>query len=224
MNIVAITGSGISAPSGIKTYRDAGSGWDEYADGIAHAKQYGNHLPELWNHWTHFVRNVSKAVPNDAHTALTRHKAGIVTQNIDGLHDAAGSENILALHGDIHTTRCLRCYTSQPTPLSPDPICNKCGSDRVRPDIVLFGEKLSAKKVRAAERLVLNADVVLVVGTSGVVYPVRGMIDNALEMGKRTYLFDMKPWFDEDRFTDVILGNCADTLPKFLNALRLNSP
>lgn len=220
LNITAITGSGISAPSGIRTYRDKDSGWDEYANGIAHASKYGNYLPQLWKGWTTMARQFAASEPNVAHRRLAAAKVNVITQNVDGLHSVAGSENVIELHGDMRTMRCLRCRKTMPIDLSTDsPTCQHCGSARVRVNTVLFGENLSQKKVRAAQELILNSDLVLVIGTSGVVHPARNLIDTALDAeGVHTVLFNYEPWprDDEKRFNEVFHGNCAVTVPEYL--------
>lgn len=218
MKIVAITGSGISAASGIPTYRTAGSGWDEYAKGKAHAKRYGNHLPELWTHWTAMGRAIAHADPNPAHTALAEANAFIITQNVDGLHQKAGSESVVELHGDMRTMRCLRCKKSSDLDLSTEsPTCKNCGSSRVRTNAVLFGENILKRHFVAAETAVKESDLVIVAGTSGVVFPTRTLIDTALESKARTVLFDIDPWADTQGFTDVIVGKVEETLPVFLS-------
>lgn len=217
MKITAITGSGISAASGIKTYRAAGSGWDEYANGIAHARSYGNHLPKLWKHWTEVARIIDAAEPNDAHLALAEVNAGIVTQNVDRLHQRAGSEDVIELHGDMATMRCLRCRQATPCDLTTDsPICSNCGSSRVRANVVLFGERLLSRDVKTAERMIRDADVVLVIGTSGEVYPTRGFINDAVDRKQRVVLFDIEPWKDSPEFSEVVLGSSESTVREFL--------
>jgi len=217
VKITAITGSGISAASGIKTYRAAGAGWDEYANGIAHARSYGNHLPKLWRHWTEMARIIGAAKPNDAHLALAEAGAGIVTQNVDRLHQRAGSKDVIELHGDMATMRCLRCRKTMPCDLTTDsPICANCGSVRVRANVVLFGERLLSRDVKTAERMIRDADMVLVIGTSGEVYPTRGFINDAAERKQRVILFDIEPWKDSPGFSDVILGPSENTVREFL--------
>lgn len=216
MKIVAITGSGISSASGIPTYRSAGSGWDEYAHGIAHAKRYGNHLPELWRHWTAMGRNIAAAEPNSAHIALAQKNAFIITQNVDGLHQRAGSQDVVELHGDMRTMRCLRCRVVSDLDLTTEsPVCKKCGSPRVRTNAVLFGEKLLKRNYVAAETAVREADLVIVAGSSGTVFPTRGLVNEALARKQHTVLFDIEPWADCDEFSEVILGPVATTLPQF---------
>lgn len=229
MNIVALTGSGVSAGSGVPTYRSKGSGWDEYAHGIAHAKRYGNHLPELWIHWTKMARLIDSSQPNLAHIALAAAGAKIVTQNVDGLHQKAGSTDVIELHGDMRTMRCLRCKKTMDCDLSTEsPACCFCGSARVRTNAVLFGEQLLARNVKTAHRWASEADAILIIGTSGSVYPARGFLDESLARKKHTVLFDIAEWSDKPNFSEVVLGPAEKTLPvylwHYLSNSRLSTP
>jgi NAD-dependent deacetylase len=218
MKITAITGSGVSAASNIPTYRSAGSGWDNYANGIAHYTRYGNHLPEVWKHWTKMGRLIEAAEPNASHLALAKHEVFIITQNVDGLHTKAGSKDVIELHGDMRTMRCLRCKKHAPCDLSTEsPVCPHCGSSRVRSNAVLFGEQLSRKKVDAAMSAINASDLVIVAGTSGTVWPARGFVEHAVLTGRETVLFDMEAWPDAPDFSGVSLGPCEENLPEYLD-------
>lgn len=213
--IVALTGSGISVASGLKTYR-SDSGWDEYANGIAHATRYGNHLPELWVHWTSMARTISSAQPNLAHIALSAVEANIVTQNVDGLHQRAGSESVIELHGDMRSMRCLRCKKTMDCDLTTEsPTCQYCGSTRVRTNAVLFGEHLLQRNVKTALEWTRKADLVLIIGTSGMVHPARSILDSVAP-GTRTVLFDIAEWPDRPDFSEIVLGPAEVTLPPYL--------
>jgi NAD-dependent deacetylase len=221
MNVVALTGSGISASSGIKTYR-SDPGWDKYANGIAHATRYGNHLPELWSHWTEMSRAISSAEPNLAHIALAAAGAKIITQNVDGLHQRAGSADVVELHGNMRTMRCLRCKKTMDCDLSTDlPACSNCGSARVRTNAVLFGERLLRRNVDLAHNWVKSASesVLLVIGTSGLVYPARKFTDDAISRGTKTVLFDISEWPDNPGFSEVVLGPAEETVPAYLSGI-----
>lgn len=224
MKIVAITGSGISSASGIAPYRED-AGWDSYAQGIAHYSRYGNHLPKLWEHWTAMAQTIEDANPNPAHIVLAEVGAQIITQNVDGLHTRAGSEEVIELHGNMYSMRCLRCKKTMPCDTSTvTPTCHYCGSSRVRTNAVLFGEPLLKRNVVQAEKMIMSADVILVVGTSGMVYPARNLINMALERSKdnacHTALFDREPWPDSPAFQEVVLGSAENTLPAYLKNLR----
>lgn len=217
MKIVAVTGSGISAASGVPTYRSSGSGWDEYANGIAHATRYGNHLPELWGHWTKMGRLINSVEPNATHIALAASGANIITQNVDGLHQRAGSENVIELHGDMRTMRCLRCRKTMDCDLSTEsPTCQYCGSARVRTNAVLFGERLLRRNIDLAQRWTRGADLLLVIGTSGAVHPTRSIVNNCVDRESKTVLFDISEWPDNPGFSEVVLGPAEETVPAYL--------
>ena len=217
MKITAITGSGISAASNIPTYRAAGSGWDEYAQGKAHYRSYGNHLPELWKHWTAMGRLIEAAEPNPAHLALAQHDVFVITQNVDGLHQKAGSQEVVEFHGDMRSMRCIRCRKTSPLDLSTEtPECAHCGSHRVRTNAILFGESIRKKTFNHCMKRISDSDLVLVAGTSGMVWPARGFVEHATFQGIETVLFDIEEWEDTPNFSEVILGPCEETLPEYL--------
>lgn len=225
MNVVALTGSGISSASGVPTYRSKGSGWDEYANGIAHATRYGNYLPQLWKHWTHMGRLINSAEPNLAHVALAATGVKIITQNVDGLHQKAGSTEVIELHGNMRTMRCLRCKKTMDCDLSTDsPVCAFCGSARVRTNGVLFGEQLLSRNVKTAMSWINRADIVFSIGNSGSVQPARSLLDLAIEHHEiKTVLFDIAEWPDKPQFSEVVLGLAEETLPVYLWNLWLNN-
>jgi NAD-dependent deacetylase len=218
MNVLTtITGSGVSAGSGIATYRSSPA-WNKYANGIAHATRYGNHLPELWRHWTAMARTINSAEPNAAHTALAAAGAKVITQNVDGLHQRAGSEDVIELHGNMKTMRCLRCKKTMDCDLATDsPACEYCGSVRVRTNAVLFGERLLRQNIDLARSWVRSASVLLVIGTSGEVQPTRSIIDEAIKRGTaKIVLFDISEWSDDPGFNEVVLGPAEKTVPAYL--------
>lgn len=220
MKITAITGSGVSAASNIPTYRSAGSGWDDYAQGIAHYRSYGNHLPELWKHWTTMGRLIEAAEPNPAHLALAQHDVFVITQNVDGLHQAAGSKEVIELHGDMRSMRCIRCKKPAPLDLSTEsPVCPHCGSSRVRTNAVLFGEPIPKRTVTACMDAINSSDLLIVAGTSGAVWPARGFVEHAILRGIDTVLFDLEEWDDAPEFSGISLGPCEVNLPEYLEWL-----
>lgn len=223
MKLFVITGAGISAPSGIPTYREEGSGWvDGEMERMSHAAQYGNHLPVLWKHWDSLRRLSNDAQPNEAHLLLAEFESKgfitqILTQNVDGLHQRAGSTRVLEAHGSIHRARCLR-HGKPVFPLTEDlftpehsePTCPQCGGRKVRPDVVLFGEKLPVGIMSDALQALGGADWIVVVGSSGFVHPVAGLPEMAAQLGKKTALINTTPWADESVF-DLVLHTDAAT-------------
>jgi NAD-dependent deacetylase len=189
--VVALTGSGISAESGVPTFRDAQTGlWARYdpqelATGEAFARD-----PDLVWSWYAWRRElVRKAGPNAGHFALAElerlvPRFALVTQNVDGLHGRAGSRNVVELHGNILRTRC----SAEGLPFEPDgeaertPVCPNCGAP-LRPDVVWFGEMLPEAEILAASEAARGCDLFLSVGTSGFVYPAAGLPRQARAAG-----------------------------------------
>ena len=189
--IGALTGAGVSAESGIPTFRGAGGLWRQRkAEELATPGGFARDPKLVWE-WYDWRRGlIADAEPNAGHRALVELEARkiqftLITQNVDGLHDRAGSRNILKLHGDIWTVRCTACGAERlerraPLPNIP-PRCS-CGAME-RPGVVWFGEGLPDKVWTAAQRAAAAAEVFLVVGTSAVVYPAAGLAHLAKSAG-----------------------------------------
>jgi NAD-dependent protein deacetylase/lipoamidase len=178
-SIVVFTGAGVSADSGIPTFRGDGGLWRSYrAEDLATPSAFARNPLLVWE-WYEWRRSVVRAAqPNDAHKAIARlDDAVVVTQNVDGLHARAGSRHIIELHGNLFRARCVHDGTiheaSEPFGDLP-PKC-ACGA-LLRPDIVWFGETLPEGVFEQAIDAVTKADLLLVIGTSGVVYPAAGLI------------------------------------------------
>jgi len=220
--VAVLTGAGISAESGIPTFRGAGGLWRQYrAEDLATPEAFARDPRLVWE-WYDWRRGlIAAAQPNAGHVALAelerraRHFT-LITQNVDGLHDRAGSRNILKLHGDIWTVRCLGCGREQrdervPLPELP-PRCG-CGA-LLRPGVVWFGEMLPPGVWEAAEAAARKAGVFLVVGTSAVVYPAAGLAWTAKAAGAKVIEVNL----EETPFsahTDCSLrGRAGDLLPR----------
>jgi NAD-dependent deacetylase len=157
-SIVFFTGAGVSAESGIPTFRDAGGLWRNFrAEELATPEAFARN-PELVLEWYEWRRGLIRAAePNAAHRAIARlDDAIVVTQNVDGLHTCAGSRDVIELHGNIFRQRRAGAY--------------------MRPDVVWFGEMLPADAVERAADAIRRADLLVVIGTSGVVYPAAGLV------------------------------------------------
>ena len=186
--VVALTGAGISAESGIPTFRGAGGLWRMFrAEDLATPEAFARDPQLVWEWYDWRRQLIAKAHPNPGHAALaefsrTHREFRLVTQNVDGLHERAGSENVIKLHGDIWTLRCTRCpseWTDLTAPLKElPPRCGRCGA-MARPGVVWFGEGLPEAQWTAAQQAVNNADLVLVIGTSAAVYPAASLIPMA---------------------------------------------
>ena len=184
--VVFFTGAGMSKESGIPTFRDALDGiWENFGpEELATPEAFEanpSRVREFYEYRREFVR---KAKPNAGHAAIARMERifddlTVITQNVDCLHEAAGSTHVLSLHGEILSNRCNRgCPGTQPGSRT---VCPSCGSDTLRPNVVWFGEALDPGVLGAAVCAVAEADVLVVVGTSGVVYPAAGIVDRAIK-------------------------------------------
>jgi len=177
--VTVLTGAGISAESGIPTFRGSEGLWNNYTpEELATPDAFAQDPALVWR-WYDWRRSlVANARPNAAHTALValeqRHAVAVITQNVDGLHAQAGSRELIELHGNIWRVRCTRCATialNTEVPLSTvPPVCPRCGG-LVRPHIVWFGEAVDPYDHQRSIELIRTADVFLVIGTSGLVHP-----------------------------------------------------
>jgi NAD-dependent protein deacetylase/lipoamidase len=183
--IAVLTGAGISEESGIPTFRGSGGLWENYrAEELATPEAFARDPATVWR-WYEWRRSiVRKAEPNLAHIALSaledvlapRGSVTVITQNVDELHRRAGSQSLIELHGSIFRVRCVRDQEPRP---APDPFAEvpprcECGA-LLRPDVVWFGEPLPQHALAEAAERVSQADLLLIVGTSGLVYPAAGL-------------------------------------------------
>jgi len=191
--IAVLTGAGISAESGIPTFRDNNGLWRNFrAEDLATPQAFARDPKTVWE-WYNWRRSlIAQAEPNPGHRALVtleqnKPSLTLVTQNVDGLHARAGSKNLLLLHGDIWTLRCTRCGKSvqdhTPNLETLPPVC-PCGSIQ-RPGVVWFGESLPQDIWNKAEQAARAADLLLVIGTSAQVYPAAGLIHLAQHSGAK---------------------------------------
>lgn len=189
--IAVLTGAGISAESGVPTFRGAGGLWRNFRPEDLATPEAFRRDPKLVWEWYNWRREIiQNSQPNPGHKALARletQKAQftLITQNVDGLHDLAGHRHPLKIHGDIWEIRCTKCersWTSREVPLAEIPVRCSCGA-LARPGVIWFGEALPQGVWREAERAVESADLFLVVGTSAVVYPAANLIPLALSKG-----------------------------------------
>lgn len=181
-----LTGAGVSAESGIPTFRDAQTGlWAKF-DPAQLASQEGFRAdpPLVWRWYAWRRKLVADAAPNAGHLALARasrrfDRFALITQNVDGLHARAGSDEVIELHGNILRSKCfaecgVRYEDPAELPAGEPPRCPRCGS-WLRPDVVWFGEALDPAVLARAEAAASACDLMLVVGTSGLVYPAAGL-------------------------------------------------
>ena len=177
--VVVFTGAGVSADSGIPTFRGASGLWRNFrAEDLATPEAFARDPKLVWD-WYEWRRGIIRAAePNAAHTAIARVRtAVVVTQNVDGLHARAGSEDVIELHGNIFRVRCVRegTVTQRLDALEEIPPRCTCGA-LLRPDVVWFGEALPEEAIARATATIIGAHLLLVIGTSGVVYPAAGLV------------------------------------------------
>jgi len=223
-SVAVLTGAGISAESGVPTFRGADGLWNNYKPEELATPEAFLRDPRLVWEWYDWRRQaIAKAVPNPAHKALVQleiQKPGftLITQNVDGLHDLAGSGKILKLHGDIWRLRCMQCGANFPNrrvPLPKIPPHCACGG-MARPGVVWFGEPLPEGMMKEAEHAAESAEVFLVIGTSAVVYPAAGLIPFAKQAGARVIEINTEPTPFSDTVDCVLQGPAGEILPQLL--------
>lgn len=225
--IAVLTGAGISAESGVPTFRDAQTGyWAQFrAEDMATEAGFRAHPQRVWDWYAHRRALLDGVAPNAAHRALAQFalahpgRLTLITQNVDGLHQQAGSPGVLCLHGDLRSLRWLDtpracCDIDQVTDERP-PRCPHCGN-RLRPGVVWFGEALPADVLARAEAAARQCDLMLVVGTAGVVYPAAGLAHIARAAGARVVVVNPAPT-ELDSLADAVLrATAASALPHLL--------
>jgi len=228
--VVVLTGAGISTPSGIPDFRSEGSGlWsrDEPME-VASLSTFRT-APERFFRWFRpLASQIFYARPNSAHEALAEyehagHPKTILTQNIDGLHQKAGSGHVVELHGTLRTLSCTQCYRQFPSenflrPFIEDgilPRCTNCNAI-LKPDVILFGEQLPQGAWQAAQRAARQCDLMLVAGSSLEVLPVAGLPLQALDQGAHLIVINNTETYVNVRADIVITENVATILPEII--------
>lgn len=232
--VAVLTGAGMSAESGIPTFRDAMTGlWSHFdPQELASEEGYRADPPRVWRWYAERREGVRRAQPNAGHRALAawsrRHPArmAVITQNVDDLHQRAGQAEVIRLHGDILADR-----WSQPCPRAatragacdpafaeggPPPCCAECGN-LARPAVVWFGEMLPAAALQRAEALAAQCDLMLVVGTSGSVWPAAGLASQARRHGAQVVIVNPAPSEIDTVAHAVLRGTAAQLLPRLLD-------
>lgn len=226
MNIVVLTGAGVSAESGLSTFRDADGLWEGHRiDDVCTAEAlYRN--PDLVCAFYDDLRiAVRNADPNEAHFALAklenhwrRRQKGdflLVTQNVDDLHERAGSKNVVHLHGALNAASCTECgwWGARHSRLEHERECAICCREGLRPDVVLFGE--SPRHLEKIERSLDACDIFISAGTSGLVHPASSFASRAKQAAAQTILFNTELDASNICFDIVIQGQCGTTIPNW---------
>jgi NAD-dependent deacetylase len=220
--VLVLTGAGVSAESGVPTFRGGGksAGWKGMPfDVISSARMVEQDLPAVWE-WFDYRRGLLEALnPNPAHNEIAAwqdrfSELTLVTQNIDGLHQKAGSRDVIELHGSIWRVRCIGCHGRFEI-LSSDSraeVCPDCG-EPVRPDIVLFGEILPAGVFERAAAAAAKCELCFVIGTSALVYPAAGL--PAIARAAGSFVCEVNPERTplSDLCDESLLGKAGEVLP-----------
>ena len=224
--MVALTGAGVSAESGVPTFRGEDGLWKNYrAEEIATPEAFASNPKLVWE-WYNWRRDlIGSCQPNPAHHALAKlHDAPfgftLVTQNVDGLHAKAGSMDVLEVHGCLWRIRCDSCghiERNEIVPLPEPPLCG-CGSP-LRPDVVWFGEQLDPVLLSSITEALSRADVMIVAGTSSVVYPAASFADYASRAGAKIIEINLDPTPLTSRADLSLQGRAGDILPSIVEAL-----
>ncbi len=234
-HVLVFTGAGVSAESGIATFRDTSSGlWERYDPAtLATARAFRQDPALVWGWYEWRRMQVLQAQPNPAHLAIAAlaqrvPKLTLVTQNVDDLHERAGSTEVIHLHGSLHQPRCFACARSPSQPLGlPDepeggrhlepPRCEHCGG-RLRPGVVWFGERLPEAALTAAFAAADSCDVLISVGTSGVVHPAAQIPERAWRAGAVLAHVNPQPLGSHAEREFLLCGTAAQLLPQLLQA------
>lgn len=224
-HLIVLTGAGISAESGVPTFRDANGLWNSHRfEDLASPEGFAEDPLLVWKFYSQRRRGLDDVKPNAAHQALVdvENKLGdrffLVTQNVDGLHARAGSQRMVEMHGNIMRTKCNGCRRAPfADRASHDtlPPCDECG-DLLRPDVVWFGEAIPPGALQAIEDFLnrrVKRLVFLAVGTSGVVYPAAGLVDVVKRAGGSCWLVNAEPPANASHFDHVKIGPAGTILP-----------
>lgn len=230
MNIVILTGAGISAESGLGTFRDRGGIWARFDPmKLATPEAFQRDPAAVQAFYNARRTNLLESEPNAAHAALARLEAAleprggqltIVTQNVDDLHERAGSRNVLHMHGELLKARCLACVgvSEWRADLSAADRCPQCSMvGRLRPHVVWFGEvPLGMDTIQA---LLAEADFFVAIGTSGSVYPAAEFVHDARMDGARTCELNLEPSDNASLFHERAYGQATEIVPEWVNHL-----
>lgn len=224
MRIVVLTGAGVSAESGLGTFRDTDGLWTQYdLDDVATPQGFARNPALVHDFYNARRANCAGAAPNGAHEALARlqnckdHAVTLITQNVDDLHERAGSRDILHMHGALDRAICAVCDHDWAAPpiMAPDDPCPACAAPATRPDVVWFGEM--PYHMVAISRLIMQCDIFAAIGTSGTVYPAAGFWQMAVEAGALTVEINLEA--SGGAFDRVITGPATQCVPKWVAGL-----
>ncbi len=224
---MVLTGAGISAESGLATFRGGNGLWNGCkVEDVASIEAFEKNPERVHDFYNEMKPEIYSAKPNAAHFALAKlekeypAKVSIITQNVDTLHEKAGSESVFHIHGQINQAVCLNCrkVIESWSEINTQTVCPFCSiAGMMKPNIVFFGENLL--HMEEVENLLRTCDLFISAGTSGVVYPAAGFVRTAKYYGAETVEFNIEMTANNYLFDRGILGKCGETLPAFVNEL-----
>jgi NAD-dependent deacetylase len=225
--IVILTGAGVSAESGLGTFRDKDGLWTKYdLSEVATPEGFAKNPEFVLEFYNARRKNLLESKPNAAHFALGKLEADypgevvVVTQNVDTLHEQGGSKNIIHMHGELLRTKCNACGHSHADEgeLRLDTVCGACGTSRaLRPDVVWFGE--IPYYMEEIQDVLARADLFLSIGTSGQVYPAAGFVQFAASVGAHTVELNLEPSDGNHLFAEHHTGPASEMVPQYVNRL-----
>ena len=226
-HVCVLTGAGVSAESGVPTFREAQSGlWAHYKpQELATAEAFQANPDQVWKWYEWRRKLVSQVSPNPGHVALAHiaslvRRFTLITQNVDGLHQRAGSEDVIEFHGNLFRNRCFagNCDVSTADMSTDAPVCPNCQA-RIRPDVVWFGEQIPVRENRLAAQAAAQCDLFFSVGTSALVWPAAGLADLARANDAKIVEINVQPT-PIAAFADVTLqGESGQILPELAAGL-----
>jgi NAD-dependent deacetylase len=230
-NIVILTGAGISAESGLRTFRADDGLWEDHpVEQVASPEGFARDPDLVQRFYDQRRADVLAAQPNAAHVALARLDAEwpgellIVTQNIDDLHERGGARNVLHMHGEALRAWCRACDTRHhwTGTLQGSPACPACGVPAMRPDIVWFGEM--PYQMERIYRAIAEADLFVSIGTSGAVYPAAGFVQEARRVGARCLELNLERSLGSAMFDETRLGKASELVPAWVREVLASAP
>lgn len=222
--IVALTGAGISAESGLSTFRSSDGLWAQHkVEDICTPEGFARNPQLVYDFYNARRSKLKEVKPNAAHMALVNlgktHELTLVTQNVDDLHERAGSTGVIHMHGELRAARCLSCKQVYPYDESFDgsTACEKCGQQSLRPHIVFFGEMpFFMDEIYDA---VLHCDTFIAIGTSGLVYPAAGLVQAAKQVAAHCIEFNIEPSAQHGYFDESYIGQASNTLVEWVTKI-----